>query len=152
MDEKKTGVSCDFFNLNSDSEKEEEALPSSSSSNSNNFEKQLQKWDWDRPENFDLYYKYNTRKPSSKTEALQKRSLVASCCDANEKNESKKKHKIETVRETFFIDRIQQNEGKNGDSNKLKFSLSGHTAAVNRINWCKRAEHRDILLSSSMDG
>jgi hypothetical protein len=142
MDDKKAGDALDFFNLNSDEEEDETPV-----SSSENFEKQLQKWDWDRPENFHLYYKYNTRKPLAK-QTDQKRTLIESYSD-EEASDLQKKHKSEAKQDNFFIDR-SKNES-NTEPRRLLFNLNGHKASVNRVDWCKRSDHRETLLSSSID-
>jgi hypothetical protein len=146
MSEKRKNI--DFFNLDWDEESDNEQKEKIKQ---DLVEKKVQKWDWDRPENFNMYFKFNKNYSEKNIEKIKKPTLVSGY-DENSSDDdslhlnSKKIRKIESnpVQNKFKVLKIEK-------ESLLKYELTGHSGSVNRINW--RHKHADAtLLSSSIDG
>lgn len=134
-----------FFNLDSESDEESDETTKKIQED---IEKKIQKWDWDRAENLDLYFKH-----SYETKKSSKRSLLLDESEGETRNSNKKFN--ESVKESShnlpYIETSECNTTLSMSNNSV-FKLIGHKSSVNRINWCRKPENKNVLLSSSMDG
>ena len=87
----------------------------------------VRKWDWDLEENRSNFYTQDFNNKKIKNDEC---TAAASTSQSSEPN----RFRIEKSTESCF-----------------KYDLLGHSSSVNRIEWCKKYQNKNILLASSMD-
>ena len=124
-----------FFNLSSDEDTNGEQEEEDDDEEEKLNKEKIKKWDWDREENKNLYFHKEAKHVVS--EQSQSKRFKPDTDSRDNNNQASG-----VIKSNLF--RIESDSS-------VKFNLLGHTNSVNRIHWCRKHQHNNILLASSMD-